>query len=205
MKNKLLIIGAGGHGRVAADVAKLMCKWSRICFLDDKFGLCDESPYKLIGKSDDYNKYVNDYDMFVAIGDNSIRKSYISKLIDLNATLATLIHPNAVISGSVRLGQGTVAMAGVIVNTGSTIGIGCILNTACTIDHDVNICDFVHISPGANLAGNVSVGSNSWIGIGSVVSNNVSVAENTIVGAGGVVIKNIGQGGTYAGVPVRRI
>lgn len=96
-------------------------------------------------------------------------------------------------------------MAGVIINSCTKIGKGCIINTAATIDHDNMIEDYVHISPGVHLAGTVKIGQGSWLGIGSVVSNNVNIISGCNVGAGAVVVKSINEPGVYVGVPVRRV
>ena len=96
-------------------------------------------------------------------------------------------------------------MAGVVINSSSRIGKGCIINTSSSLDHDNVIENYVHISPGVNMAGTVKVGKGSWIGIGSVVSNNVNICSDCKVGAGAVVVKDITEPGTYVGVPVRKI
>src|SRR5699024_8497578 len=121
------------------------------------------------------------------------------------ATIPTLIHPSAIIGSDVECGKGTAIMAGVIINSSTKIGRGCIVNTASTIDHDNVMDNFVHISPGANLAGRVKIGEATWVGIGSVVSNNISITSNCTIGAGAVVIKDIIESGTYVGVPARRV
>ena len=95
-------------------------------------------------------------------------------------------------------------MAGAVINSGTAIGKGCIINTGATVDHDNLLEDYVHISPGAHTAGNVKIGSHSWLGIGSVVINNVTITSNCTIGAGAVVVKDIDKTGTYIGVPARR-
>ncbi len=102
-----------------------------------------------------------------------------------------MIHPKFVIAEQVEIGSGMVIMAGAIINCFIKIGNGCIINTDATIDHDNIIEDYVHISPGANLAGTVTVGKGTWIGIGSVVSNNISIVGNSTIGSGAVVMKDI--------------
>jgi sugar O-acyltransferase (sialic acid O-acetyltransferase NeuD family) len=204
-KDKLLIIGAGGHGRVVADIAKKLNRYSYIAFLDDDQSLKSRIGIEVIGCSDDISNYISEYDIFVAIGKNDIREKFQSKLEGLEATIPVLIHPNAVIGENVKINEGTVVMAGVIINCGSTIGKGCIINTSASIDHDDILEDFIHISPGAHLAGTVKIGTGSWIGIGATVSNNLSIISNCIIGAGAVVIKDIKETGIYIGVPVRII
>ena len=85
------------------------------------------------------------------------------------------------------------------------IGKGCIINTGATVDHDNQIGDYVHISPGVHLAGTVNIGKGVWLGIGSIVSNNLHVADDCMIGVGAVVIKDITESGTYVGNPARRL
>lgn len=205
MKDKLLIIGASGHGKVVADIAIKMNKWDSISFLDDNEAVKVCMGLQVVGKTDDSSKYKDDADFFVAIGNNTIREKIQEKLENKGLSIVSLVHPNAVIGKDVEIGKGTVAMAGAVINSSTRIGKGCIINTSCSIDHDNTIEDYVHISPGANLAGTVKVGKGTWIGIGSVVSNNINICSEATIGAGTVVIKDIIESGTYVGVPVKKI
>ena len=96
-------------------------------------------------------------------------------------------------------------MATAVINSGAYVGKHCIVNSGAIIEHDNKIEDFVHVSVGAKLAGNVHVGKRSWIGIGTAVSNNLSICKDCMIGAGGVVVKDINEPGTYVGVPVKRL
>lgn len=203
MKNKLLIIGASGHGKVVADIAMRMARWREIAFLDDNEDIKSSMGIRAIGKVSDVSKYINEYDIFVGIGNNAIRKDIHEKLEGISASIPTLIHPSAIIGEQVELGVGTVVMAGVVINCCTKIGKGCIINTGSTIDHDNIIEDFVHISPGVHLAGTVKVGNNTWLGIGSNVKNNICIVNDCIIGAGSVVIRNITIPGIYFGVPAK--
>jgi len=205
MKNKLFIIGASGHGKVIADIAIKMNRWNDISFLDDNESTNTCMGLDVIGKSADAIKYKSEADIFVAVGNNATREKIQKKLEAEDVSIATLIHPNAVIGAEVELGVGTVVMAGVVINCCTNIGKGCIINTGSTIDHDNVIEDYVHISPGAHLAGTVKVGKGTWLGIGSVVSNNTNICSGCKIGAGAVVVKDITEPGTYVGVPARFI
>ncbi|MED0992690.1 acetyltransferase [Bacillus nitratireducens] len=205
MKNKLLIIGASGHGKVVADIALKMNKWQAIAFLDDDASVKSSMGIEVIGKSTDVFKYTDDCDFFVGIGNNFIREKVQSKIESEGANLSTLIHPSSIIGEQVELASGTVVMAGAVINCCTKIGKGCIINTGSTIDHDNLIGDYVHISPGAHLAGTVKVGQRTWLGIGSVVSNNINITSRCNIGAGAVVIGDITEAGTYVGIPVRRV
>lgn len=205
MNKKLLIIGANGHGKVVADIAQRTNKYEDIVFIDDNENIKECVGKAVVGSTKELEQYVDEYDMFVAIGNTSIRNMILDKLIQINASVPILIHPNAIVGMNVEIGMGTVVMAGAIINPAVKIGVGCIINTGATVDHDCVIGDYVHISVGSHLAGTVIIGNNSWIGIGAIVSNNISVGPNIVVGAGGVVIKNIEVPGTYVGIPVKNI
>lgn len=198
---QLIVIGASGHGKVVADIAKL-CGYDDISFLDDNVSVTECNGYKVIGKTSDYEKYVCDF--FVAIGNAKIRKNIQQQLKNADKSIATLVHPNSVIGENVKIGKGTVVMAGVVINPCVKIGEGCIVNTCASIDHDNEIGDFAHISVGAHLAGTVIVGDFTWIGIGATVSNNICICKDCMIGAGAVVVDNLTESGTYIGVPARK-
>lgn len=202
---KLLIIGASGHGKVVADIAIKMNKWQSIAFLDDDESIKISTGLEVIGKTADAFTYKDEADFFVAIGNNAVREKVQEKLIEEGLNVVSLIHPSVVIGTDVEIGVGTAVMAGVVINSSSRIGKGCIINTSSSLDHDNVIENYVHISPGARTAGRVSIGKLTWLGIGSVVSNNVNICSACKVGAGAVVVKDITEPGTYVGVPVRRV
>lgn len=205
MRKRLLIIGASGHGKVAADIADKMSKWESIGFLDDDESIMECGGVEVLGRISDIHKYIKDADFFVAVGNNPNRKKIQEKLEALGASIATLIHPSVVLGADVDIGSGTAAMAGAVINSSSTIGKGCIINTNTSLDHDNMLGDYVHISPGVNIAGSVKVGQGTWVGIGASVVNNIEICEGCVVGAGAVVTKSLLEKGTYVGVPARRV
>lgn len=199
--NRLVIIGAGGHGKVIADIAEKN-GYTNICFLDDHAsGICMNFP--IIGTCDDIERENDgDTDFVIGIGNNIVRKEVAEKH---NADWTTLIHPSAQIAADVTIGKGTVVMAGAVVNVCTSIGNHCIINTGAVIEHDNSIDDYVHLSPRVALGGAVHIGRCTHVGIGASVKNNVDICDSCIVGAGAVVIHNITESGTYAGTPVRRL
>lgn len=205
MNNKLIIIGASGHGKVVGDIAIRLNKWQSIAFLDDDESIKISMGLEVIGKTADAFIYKDEADFFVAIGNNAVREKIQEKLIEEGLNIVSLIHPSAVIATDVKIGVGIVVMAGVVINSSSRIGKGCIINTSSSLDHDNVVEDYVHISPGVRTAGSVSIGKQTWIGIGSVVSNNVNICNGCKVGAGAVVVNDVTVPGTYVGVPVRRV
>ncbi|MFZ7158389.1 NeuD/PglB/VioB family sugar acetyltransferase [Avibacterium gallinarum] len=193
---KLVIIGASGHGKVAADIARLT-GYSEISFLDDNENIKECNGYPVLGKTELLETLDND--IFIAIGNNKIRRELIKNL--QNKKLVTLIHPSAVITKDTKIEKGTVIMAGAVINSNCFIGEGVIINTSSSIDHDCYIGNYTHVSVGCHIAGTVDIGQNCWLGIGSIVSNNIDICDDSIIGAGAVVIKNIEKAGTYVGVP----
>lgn len=197
---KLAIIGASGHGKVVADIARKN-GYKEIVFLDDDESIHECGGYPVIGKSSEAGTIYAD--IIVGIGNAGIRKRIQESVPE--EKLVTLIHPDAVIAEDVAIGAGTVVMAGAVINSGARIGKGCIINTCSSVDHDCKVGDYVHISVGSHLCGTVSVGSGTWIGAGATVSNNISICPDCMIGAGAVIVKNIDSAGTYMGVPARRI
>ena len=200
MKERIVILGAGGHGRVVADVARL-CGYREIVFLDDS----QNCLLPISGGTNEYPRYIGNSDFFVAIGNNAIRKRLMDELMQHDADIATIIHPSAVIGSRVEIGMGTVVMAGVVINCDTRIGAGVIINTCSSVDHDCTVEDYCHISVGSRLVGAVTVGANTFIGTGSVVINNISICADSVIGAGAVVIRDILVPDTYVGVPAKKI
>lgn len=204
-KPGLIIVGAGGHGRVCADIALKMDQWDTVAFLDDDPELMTSMDIFIIGTTHEVERFIPHYDVFVALGNNELRKGVQSKLEGLGANVPVLCHPRATIGQGVSVGSGSVIMAGSVINPCTTIGHGCIINTGSTVDHDCVIGNFVHVSPGVHVAGSVFIGDSTWLGIGSVVSNDLSITSGCVVGAGAVVIEDISDQGTYTGVPARKV
>ncbi len=204
MKN-LLIFGASGQGKVVADIAILSGRYEKIAFLDDDKTKKNFGDFEILG---DIQYAIHNKDKFetiVAIGNNGIRRKIQTELEKEGVTVATLVHPSAVIAESVTLGIGSVVVAGAVVNPGAVIGKGCIVNTCASVDHDSIVGDFVHISVGAHITGTVKVGNGTFIGAGACVINNINICQNCVIGAGATVVENITESGTYVGVPARRI
>lgn len=197
---KLTIIGASGHGRVAADIAELN-GYDEIVFLDDDCTRLSCGKWSVIGGSEKAKDA--DGDLFVAIGNSAVRKRMMEQYADKR--IVSLIHPKATLARDVIIGVGTIVMAGAVINPATRIGRGVIINTNSTVDHDCAIGDYVHVAIGANIAGTVCIGAETWIGAGATIINNLTVCANCIIGAGGVAINDIKNSGTYVGVPARML
>lgn len=201
---RLGIIGASGHGRVVADIATRK-GYDDIFFFDDDNQKKKCGDYSIVGKCNEVLKYIGKCELFVAIGNVSVRKNILDSLINQSVEIATLVHPDAVIGSGVLIGIGSVVMAGAVLNPECRVGRGCIVNTCASVDHDCYIGDYVHISVGAHVAGTVMIGNDTWIGAGAIVNNNLHITDSCMIGSGAVVVKNIVDKGTYVGVPARKL
>lgn len=202
--NKLAILGAGGHGKVIADLAQLN-GWRQIDFYDDAWPeKKDNRHWLVVGDALRLRTALKHYQgLMIAIGDNRIRAQKLKLFLDLDAPLVTLIHPAAQVSRYVSFGPGCVVMAGACVNADTRVGAGAIVNTGCSIDHDCLLGTCVHVSPGARIAGGVRIGDESWIGLGACVNQQLTIGAGVMVGAGAVVVKDLPDGVTAVGVPAR--
>lgn len=203
MKKKVVIIGAGGHAKVIAEIIKQSGD-QLIGFLDDNKDIQYKEIFDekiVIGTSNDIEKYKDCY-FIIGIGNNQIRK----KLSNRNLKWYTAIHPKAIIASYVKIAEGTVVMPGVVINPGTIIGKHCIINTSSSVDHDNIIEDYVHISPGSHLAGTVHIKEGTWICAGAIIINNITIEKNSIIGAGAVVLKDINEpNNTYIGIPAKKL
>ncbi len=201
MNRKLILIGASGHGRVIADIAKKN-GYSEIAFLDDDETITQCAEYAVLGKTTSAKEYP-DCDFVISIGNAAVRQKLQERLEQEGLSIVSLTHPDAVVADDVEIGRGTVIMAGAVINPGAKIGCGCIVNTCSSVDHDCTIDDYVHVSVGAHIAGTVHIGMRTWVGAGAIVVNNVTIIEDCMIGAGAVVVKSIECKGTYKGIPAR--
>jgi len=206
----LLILGAGGHAKVVAEMAIASGVASRLAFLDDRCTGPDPWPPVLgwpvigpLGVSLQADTPAQFDAAVVAIGHAGTRLHWIQHLHAAGYRLPILIHPTAWVSPSAQLGPASVVFAQVAVQVQASIGTGVILNTGCSVDHDAQLSDGVHICPGARLAGNVQVGARSWIGIGASVIQQVRIGSDVTVGAGAAVVRDLPDGVTAVGVPAR--
>ena len=212
MKNKLLILGSGGHGRVVADVAEKTKFFQEISFLDNNFLNNNFSKSvnskKVIGEisKSSIKKYSSEFShAFVGIGDNIMRINWFKILETMNFEIPTIIDPSAEISKYAVLERGAFINTKVVVQCNAKIKFGSILNTSCTIDHDSVIGEGTHISPGVNVAGNVNIGKFCWIGIGSQIIQNVQIGDNVTVGGGSLVLKDIPKNLKVFGSPINLV
>lgn len=205
---RVLIIGAGGHAQVVADI--LQCQATQgqpitpIGYVDDNEMLTGKHYIDLpvLGSLTDIARLQFDK-LIVAIGSNSTRRTLFARYAQTGYQFYTAIHPTATIARDVEIGIGSMICAGVIVNTGSVIGDNVILNTGVTIDHHNKISSHTHIAPGVHLGGDVWVGERSLVGIGATILPQRKIGENVIIGGGAVVIEDVPAEKTVVGIPAK--
>jgi sugar O-acyltransferase (sialic acid O-acetyltransferase NeuD family) len=191
MKKKIAIVGAGGHGKVVGEIASLN-NYKVIDFFDDQLSEIKNYPFKTIGNIKNLELNLNFYDdFFVAIGNNIERCTVLSGLEKKKANITNLIHPKSTISNFCTFGYGICVMANAVINAGSFIKNGVIINTSASIDHDCLIEDYVHVSPNCSLSGNVKLGKFSHLGTGTTVHPGVNIGENVKTAIGTKIYKDI--------------
>jgi len=206
----VIIIGAGGHGKVVLDILQRDSDADLIGFVDDDINSHDKiiDGLQVLGNINSLPKLIAVYKVdaaIIAVGDNKVRAELFDKMKGLGLKLKRAIHPNALIARDVEIGEGVVIAAGAVINTGTRIGNNVIINTGAVIDHDNVIEDNAHISPGVKLAGRVTIGKYTHVGLGATIVEDLTIGENTTIGAGAVVLADIPAHTTAVGVPARII
>jgi sugar O-acyltransferase (sialic acid O-acetyltransferase NeuD family) len=187
-----IIIGAGGHGKVVADIL-LRSGLTIGGFLDDspdaigsiRFGL------PVLGPIDSYQHHAPDA-LILGIGSNAVRKAIVERLGESAHDLwHNAIHPSAVIAPSVQLGVGLVVAAGAVINPDSIIGDHVIINTSASVEHDCNIEAYSHLAQGSHLGGEVTVRQGALLGMGSVAVSGITIGSWSVISPATAVLHNI--------------
>lgn len=194
--DRVYLYGASGHAKVVMDIAKL-ANMNIPCLIDDNPKVKELAGLPVVHSADGLSPVI------VTIGDCKIRKKIVQRLGERK--YITVVHPNSIKAESVKLGDGTVVMAGAILNPYVEVGNHCIINTGASLDHDVKIGDFVHVAPHCTLCGEVEVGEGSWIGAGTTIIQQIHIGKNCFIGAGSVVVKDIPDNTLCFGNPARII
>jgi sugar O-acyltransferase (sialic acid O-acetyltransferase NeuD family) len=203
VSRRVAVLGAGGHGKVVADVA--LCSGADvIAFLDDAPAKAGTNIWGIPVVA--WDRFLADESsrgaaIALAFGDNRARQRSVERVRTAGLDVATLVHPTAAIARTARLGAGTVVMAGAAVNADAVVGDGCIVNTGAVVEHDCVIGDFAHLSPNGALGGGVKIGPRTHLGLGAVALPLVQIGADVRVGAGAVVHRDVGDGLTVVGVP----
>lgn len=205
--NEIVVVGAGGHARVVADVIRLAGEFRIHGFVDQATNRAGESfaGARIIGGDQELDDVLRGgvAHAAVAVGDNEARLRIGEDLMRRGFQLPALIHPTAIVAGDVVMGDGALLCAGAIINPASRLGRFVIINTGASVDHDCIIGDGVHIAPGAHLGGHVRVGARTLIGLGASIKPGIRIGERATAGVGAAVVQDVSDGTTVVGVPAR--
>ncbi len=205
--NGIVLIGGGGHARAVRDVIESLNGYSISLGGRPKIAMVVEDSRKL--KPEDWGVLYREYKHYVlAIGQVKTAQPRIDAVRQAKRgrmQWPTIISPNAYVSPTAKIGQGTVVMHNVVVNAGAQIGDFCIINTGAIIEHDTEVFNFCHISTGAVLNGETIVGFRTFVGSNAVVLNQITIGSDIVLGAGSVACCDITEPGIYRGNPAGRI
>ncbi len=210
MRN-IVLIGSSGHAKVITDIVEKQGQYKIAGFLGEHRFIGEELwGYKVLGNEEDLPVLTKKHNLsggIIAIGDNYFRSVLVRKIEKVmpGFRFVTAIHPKAVIGNDVCIENGTVVMAGTIINSSVSIGCHCILNTSSALDHDSKMEAFSSLAPKATIGGNVKIGRFSAVSIGAVVIDGLSIGKHTVIGAGATVLSNIDDFKIAYGTPAKEM
>ena len=180
---RLLIIGAGGHGRSVAESASLSGNFEIVGFADDHTDLTEQIMGKpVIGVVDPklIDPSICDQ-VIIAIGSNSVREGLMVRFAELGFSFANVVHPQAFVSPTAKMGDGIAIMAGAIIGTEASLGRGAIINCGAVVDHHAQVKDYGHLGVAACMAGGATIGRGAWVQAGSAIGYGASVPDYAIL------------------------
>lgn len=205
-KVAILLIGAGGHGKVVLDALLSMgISTQQISVYDANKQKLEKTLLDLPVNFEDPQTIVPGRKFHIAIGNGLIRERISSKLLALGGFLFSIIHPRAVISSYANIADGVFVAANSIVAPNANVGAGTILNHGCVIDHDCSVGRYSHVAPLASLSGGVVIGDRVLIGARSNILPGIHIGSDAVIGAGAVVTKDVVPNGVVVGIPAKPV
>jgi len=208
LRARIVLIGAGEHGRVVAEALRLQPESF------DLVGFVDPAPCEETIRRFGIRRLGDDQALaeqrgpkgvlgLGVVGVSASRANVVSRVTPMLDGWATVIHPRACVAPSAEIGEGAVILAGAIVNSGARVGRHAIVNSGAIVEHDVTLGEFVQVSPGAIVGGGARVGSGAFIGLGAGIRDHVTIGTNVLVAMGAIVICDVADGARVRGVPAR--
>lgn len=209
MGKKILLVGGGGHCHSVLDCLMALHNYDEIGIVERTLEGCGPlMGIPVIGTDDDLLRLLSEgwTDAFItlgSVGNTKGRRRLFSTLKEIGFNLPNIIDASAVVASDVTMGEGTFVGKKAVINAGTKVGACVIINTGTIVEHDCKIGDFVNVSPGTTLCGQVTVCADSHIGAGSVVRQLINIGKNTLVGIGSVVVDDIPNGVKAYGNPCK--
>ncbi len=189
-KPRLLVVGAGGHGRSVAEAVLMSGDFDLVGFLDDGAFASgrDVWGFPVLGPANVFVDYAAlASHAVVAIGNNALRQKLCAQLLAAGFALARVVHPRAIVSPRAQLGEGVAVMAGAIVGTEAVLGPGVIVNCGAVVDHHAQVHDFGHLGVNACMAGGSVLGALTWMQVGSALGYGVTLPSGVTLAPGEAV------------------
>lgn len=207
--SKLLLLGAGGHCVSVLDTILQLNNYESIGIIDKNVGK-KILGVPTIGTDNDLERlfcsgYKHAFITVGSVGNTSIREKLYKRIKEIGFTIPNVIDSSSIVSEYTNLGEGIYIGKNAVLNANVTVGNCVILNSSCIAEHECIIEDFVHLSPGSILCGNVHIKKHTHIGAGSMIKQGVCVGTNTMIGMGSVVLKDIGDDTVAYGNPCKEV
>lgn len=204
---RILVYGAGGHGKVVADTLIAQGAGEFAGFVDDREELWGREVLGFaVQGGGEWLREASvqaEVAMTFGIGSGEARRVILERCSRWGIEILTVVHKSATVSKFAQLGPGTVVMAHAVINADAKIGAGVIVNSAAVVEHDVDVGEFAHVAPNATMGGGARLGAFSHLGLGAVVLQGVRVGSHTTIGAGAVVTRDVPDYVIAMGVPAR--
>jgi sugar O-acyltransferase (sialic acid O-acetyltransferase NeuD family) len=204
---EVAIIGAGGFAREVLDIFDALNQEKNKCevlgyIVQKQFGeagtIINDKP--LLGDFGWLEAHRDQVEVVCAVGAPQLRLRLVRQAKELGCKFLNVIHPNAVMTRWIKLGEGVVITAGCILTNNISIGNHVHINLDCTVGHDVIINDFVTLSPGVHVSGNVTIEEGCSIGTGAALIEKLKIGKWSIIGAGSTIVKDVPANTTVVGV-----
>lgn len=197
-RKKVIILGCGGHAKSVCDTMLNLSERYEIAGFVDRTQNKNfvYEGIKIIGIDDDlqqiYDSGIHGAVLGIGfLGHGNLRNDIIAKLYKIGFSFPTVIDPTAIVSKSVKIGEGTFIGKNAVVNSDAWIGRYCIINSCSLIEHDCRIGDFTHVAVAACVCGGVTIGKGCFVGANATIIQGLNIVDYSVIPAGNVVRRHV--------------
>jgi UDP-perosamine 4-acetyltransferase len=209
MKKPVLILGAGGYAKVVIDIIERLDEYSIVALIGQETEKNDTFMGYKVYKGDHFleefrQKGYNS--IFLAVGgyvDNARRTELFNHYLEAGYDMINLVHPDAIVSKSAKLGRGSIVCAGAIINPDAFIGEDAVISAGVIVEHDAQIMNHTLLSTGVYVGAGTVVEEGALLGLGAKAIPRVRIGKRTLVAAGAVVVNNIEDDAIVFGIPAK--